>query len=120
MLFFLVDLALARDEVNLLEGYNFCFVFEFIAGPEDEEGRDSDVGGDERIGLEGDEGVITFEKGDEGGGDEGEVCTPWLEWSFVGQVVTGVALDLEGLHESTMGNTLANGCLVRVREKTDM
>ena len=120
MLFFLIDLALARNEVNLVEGYDLGLVFEFVAGPEDEEGRDSDVGGDKRIGLEGYEGVITLEEGDEGGGDEGKVCTPWLEWSFVGQVVAGVALGLEGLHESTMGGTLANGRPVRIGEETDM
>ena len=110
-LFLLINLTLAGYEVDLVERDDFGFVLEFVSGPEDEEGGDSDVGGDERIGLEGDEGVITLEEGDDGGSYEGEICAPWLEWSLVGQVVTGVALNLESLHESTMGGTLANGFL---------
>ena len=114
LLFFLIDLALARDEVNLVEGYNFGFINELVAGPEEDEGRDSDVGSYERIGLEGDESVVTLEECDDGGGGKGKVCTPWLEWSFIRQVVTGVSLNLESLHESTAGGDLANGHLVGI------
>jgi len=101
-LFFLIDLALSRDEVNLFEGYHLGLENEFVAGPEEEESRDSDVGSNECVGLEGDECVITLEESDDAGGGEGKVCTPWLEWGFVGQIVTGIALNFEGLHESTV------------------
>jgi len=70
LLFLLIDLTLARDEVDLVERDDFGFVVEFVAGPQEEEGRDSDVCGDECIGLEGDEGVITLEEGDDASGDE--------------------------------------------------
>ena len=92
LLLLLIDLTLARGKVDLVEGDEFGFVVEFVAGPKDKEGGDSDVSGDERIGLEGDEGVITLEEGDDGGGGKGEICTPWLEWSLIGQVIAGVAL----------------------------
>jgi len=111
VLFLLIDLTLAGDEVDLVKRDDFGIVAEFVSGPEDDEGGDSDVGGDECIGLEGDEGVITLEEGDDAGGDEGEVCTPWLEWSLVRQVVTGVALNLESLHESTGGGQFSERIL---------
>jgi len=72
-LFFLVNLAFARDKVNLVEGYDFGFEQYFVASPEDDEGRDGDIGGNKCIGLEGDEGVITLEESDNGGGGEGKV-----------------------------------------------
>lgn len=50
-----------------------CFVVEFVTGPEGEEGRDCDVGGDECIRLERDKGVVTLEEGDDPSGDEGKV-----------------------------------------------
>ena len=73
ILFFLIDLALARDEVYFFKGDDLGFVPKFVAGPEDEEGWDRDVGGDERVRLERDEGVVTFEEGDDPRGDEGKV-----------------------------------------------
>ena len=93
---------------------DFGFEVEFVAAPENEEGGDADVGGDECIGLEGDESVITLEESYDCSGGEGEVCTPWLEWSLVGQVVTGAALNFESLHESTVGGILVNGFLSRI------
>ena len=66
--FFLIDLTLTRDEVDLVERDDFSSMFEFVAGPEDEEGRDSNIGCDKGIGLEGNEGVVTLEEGDEGCG----------------------------------------------------
>jgi len=71
--FFLINLAFAGDEVDLVKRDDTGFEVEFVAGPEDEEGGNRDVGGDERVCLEGDEGVITFEEGDDCGGDEGKV-----------------------------------------------
>ena len=120
MLFLLINLTLAGGEVDLVKRDEVGFEVEFVAAPENDEGGDGDVGGDKCIGLEGDEGVITLEEGYDGGGYEGEVCTPWLEWGLVGQVVTGVALDLESLHESTVGGILANGFLSRAQGETDM
>jgi len=114
LLFLLVDLTLAGDEVYSIEGDDFGFEVEFVASPEEDEGRDSDVGGNKGVGLEGDEGVIALEEGDKGGGDEGEVRAPWLKWSFVGQVVAGVALNLESFHESTRERTSVNGLLSEV------
>ena len=72
-LFLLINLTLARGKVNLVERNDFGFVVEFVASPQYEEGGDGDIGGNECIGLERDEGVVALEEGDDGGGDEGEV-----------------------------------------------
>jgi len=73
MLFLLIDLTFAGDEIDLVERDDLGLVVELVTGPEDEECGDGDVGGDECIGLEGDESVITLKEGDNGGGGEGEV-----------------------------------------------
>jgi hypothetical protein len=99
-----------------MERDHFGFVVEFVAGPEDDEDGENDVGGDEGIDLERDESVVTLEEGNNGGGGEGKIRTPRLERGLVGQVITGVTLNLESLHESTIGWTLANGYLVRESE----
>lgn len=67
LLFLLIDLTLAGDEIDLVKRDDFGLEVELVTGPEDEEGGDGYVGGDECIGLEGNEGVITLEEGDEGG-----------------------------------------------------
>jgi hypothetical protein len=73
-LFFLfINLTLAGDEVDFVKRDDLRFEVKFVAGPEDEEDGDGDVGGDECIGLKRYEGVVTFEKGDDSGGDNGEV-----------------------------------------------
>lgn len=69
----LIDLALAGDQVDLVRRDELGLEAIFVAGEENVEGGDGDIGGDERIYLEGYEGVVTFEEGDDSGGDEGKV-----------------------------------------------
>ena len=73
LFFFLINLTLSRDEVDLGEGDDFGFEVELVTRPEDEERGNSDVGCDECVGFEGNEGVVTFEKGDDSRGDKGKV-----------------------------------------------
>ena len=73
LLFLLIDLTFAGDEIDLVKGNGLGSEVELVTGPEGEEGGDCDVGGDECVGLERDEGVVTFEEGDEPSGYEGEV-----------------------------------------------
>lgn len=73
LLFLLIDLTLTGDEINLVKRDELCFEEELVAGPEDEEGGNGDIGGDECVGLERYECVVTFEEGDNSSGDEGEV-----------------------------------------------
>ena len=73
LLFFLIDLTFTGNEVDLIERDDLGLVIVLVATPEDEKGGEADVGGDEGIDLEGDEGVITLEEGDDGGGNKGEV-----------------------------------------------
>lgn len=102
MLFFLINLTLAGDEIDLCKRDYFGFKVELVSGPENEEGGNSNVGGDEGVDLEGDKCVIAFEKRDDCGCNQGEVCTPWLEWCLVGQRITRIALKLESFHEPNM------------------
>ena len=73
LLFFLIDLTFAGDEIDLVERDDLGLEVELVASPEDEEGGDGDIGGDECIGLEGNESVIALEEGDDGGSCDGEV-----------------------------------------------
>lgn len=73
LLFFLVNFTLAGDEIDSVKRDDPCLEVEFVAGPEDEEYWKSDIGSDECICLEGDEGIVTFEEGDDCSGGEGEV-----------------------------------------------
>lgn len=73
LLFFLVDFTFSGNEIDLVKRNDLCSEVEFIAGPEEEEGGNRDVCGDERVCLERDEGVVAFEEGDDCGCDESEV-----------------------------------------------
>jgi len=64
LLFLLIDLTFSGVR-SMVERDEFGFVVEFVACPEDEEGGHSDVRSDERVGLEGNKGIITLEESDD-------------------------------------------------------